>query len=424
MFPRNSQVCNLEECIQLAPYALVALFQASLQLLVTTLQATPYISAKTLLAVAVYLSGLTVLDKRPTQANIANTIGKVSHDALNRIAKPIAINATLIANTIIYLTTGIPQLGYLILDDVVLPKPFSRYIAGAYMDYDPSQKRHIKCQRMVLLLWTNGWLCIPVAFAFWHQRDFVEKYRTKNQIARALVYWAVRHEIPFEYLTFDNWYASKQNLRLFARLEIVFVTRLRKNSWIEHQGCKQRVSQLRSHECHYYGDLQAYVRQFVVTYPRFGVGALALVKNDKHAEAGRTKYLFTNDLALTNRAFVQRYRSRWQVEVFFKTCKQSFGLAGCQAQMMPQVITHVRMVFMAYLLTQLLMEDNAMSIEHMQKNLRSLHWLALPNQQPILVTMRQDGTLIPTCLDQLVSPMRTWIPAMEDTQNLVITDFA
>ena len=149
MYPTNTQVCNLEEMVQRAPYALVALvalFQASM-LLMTTLHQAPYISAKTLLAIAVYLSGLTVLDTRPTQANIANTIGKVSHDALNRLTKPIAIKATTIANTAIGLITGIPQLGYLILDDVALPKPFSRYIAGAYMDYDSSQKRHIRTVR-------------------------------------------------------------------------------------------------------------------------------------------------------------------------------------------------------------------------------------------------------------------------------------
>ena len=80
------------------------------------------------------------------------------------------------------------------------------------MDYDSAQRRHIKCQRLVVLLWSNRFISIPVAFAFWHHRDFVKTYRTKNEIARILIYWTVRYGIGFSYLTFDNWYASKQNL--------------------------------------------------------------------------------------------------------------------------------------------------------------------------------------------------------------------
>ena len=122
-----------------------------------------------------------------------------------------------------------------------------------------------------------------------------------------------------------------------------------------------KVQKLTKYECHYYGELKAYVKRFEVKYPRFGIGSLAIVKKDKHEEPGRTKYLFTNDLSLTNKEIVLRYRSRWHVEVFFRTCKQYFGLAACQAQLMPQVILHVRMVFLAYVLTQLLMADDSIS---------------------------------------------------------------
>jgi len=46
------------------------------------------------------------------------------------------------------------------------------------------------------------------------------------------------------------------------------------------------------------------------------IGSLAIVKNDKHEEPGKTKYLFTNDLSLTNREIVLRYRSRWHVDTY------------------------------------------------------------------------------------------------------------
>ena len=409
------QTCDIDGLVRVAPHAVFYIFHTFIGLLTTGMKSAPYLPVKVLLPVAVYVTGLVALQRKQTQSRIAETIGHVTHDALNRLADKLPMLCAQMAVGAVFLITGIYETGYIILDDTVVPKPFSQFVAGTYVDYDNTQKRHVRCHRIVVVIWTNGFIYIPVAFAFWHRRDFVRKYRTKNEIARILIYYVVRHHIPFSYLTFDNWYASKQNLRFFGKLGIKFVTRLRNNTWIVHENEKKKVQKLTKYECHYYGKLNAYVRRFAVKYPRFGIGTLAIVKNDKHEEPGRTKYLFTNDLSLTNREIVLRYRSRWHVEVFFRTCKQYFGLAACQAQMMPQVILHVRMVFLAYVLTQLLMADDSISVGDMQKHLRSLHCFYLPNEAPRLVSMQKDGILVPIALEKVITPVRTYIPSMMDT---------
>jgi hypothetical protein len=413
------QAFDIDGLVKVSPYAVVCIFHLCIGSLATGIKLAPHLSSKALLCVAVYVSGLTVLERKQTQSRIASTIGQVTHDALNRLAGELSElypQMAVCLVSLITLITGIYDSGYIILDDTVVPKPFSRLVAGTYVDYDHTQRRYVRCHRIVVVIWTNGFIYIPIAFAFWHHRDFVRRYRTKNQIARILIYYIVRHHIPFSYLTFDNWYASKQNLSFFDKLGIKFVTRLRNNTWIVHENENQKIHKLTKYECHYYDRLNAYVRRFEVKYPRFGIGSLAIVKNDKHEEPGRTKYLFTNDLSLTNRQLVSRYRSRWHIEIFFRTCKQYFGLAACQAQLMPQVILHARMVFLAYALTQLLMVDDSMTVGDMQKHLRSLHCLYLPNQDPRLVSMQEDGTLIPITLEDAINPIRTKIPSMMDAQ--------
>ena len=416
------QTCDMDGLIRVSPHAVFYIFHTFIGLLNTGTQSAPYLPAKALLCVTVYVSGLVALEKKQTQSRIARTIGYVTHDALNRLADMLPMLCTQMAVGMTSLITGIYETGYIILDDTVVPKPFSRLVAGTYVDYDYTQKRHVRCHRIVVVIWTNGAIYIPVAFAFWHHRDFVSRYRTKNQIARILIYYVVRHHIPFSYLTFDNWYASKQNLRFFDKLGIKFVTRLRNNTWIVHEHERQKTQKLTKYECHYYSKLNAYVRRFKVKYPRFGTGYLAIVKNDKHEEPGKTKYLFTNDSSLTNTEFVLRYRSRWHVEIFFRTCKQYFGLAACQAQMMPQVILHLRMVFLAYALTQLLMADDSVSVGEMQIHLRSLHCLYQPYEAPKLVSMHEDGTLVPITLAEAMNPVGTYIPSMMDTYIPTITE--
>jgi hypothetical protein len=90
--------------------------------------------------------------------------------------------------------------------------------------------------------------------------------------------------------------------------------------------------------------------------------------------------------------------------------------------MMPQVILHVRMVFLAYTLTQLLMADNPISMEQMQKHLRSLHCLHLPDEEPKLVSMQEDGALFPITLEKLMNPIRTRMHSIMDTKIPTITE--
>jgi hypothetical protein len=405
-------VCNLDEAVQLSPYALVYVVSAMLGLCVATLHGGSAVGSKVILSVAVYVTGLIVLDTKQTQSRIARTIGVVSHDALHRLAEELGtISSQMVLGLALLLDACSP--GALILDDVLIPKPFARYMCGTYASYDHAQKRHVPGQRLVVLIWSNGVICLPVAVAYWHHRDFVPHYRTKNELARILIYWAVRHHIPCAYLTFDNWYASKQNLRFVARLGLTYVTKLRRNAKVAWGGHRLHVTWFGRFKAHYYGALEVYIQQFPVTYAGTHPERLALVTNDTHAEPGRTKYLLTNALTLTNRQLVACYRRRWDIECFFRTCKQSFGLGACQATRMSPILLHVRMVFLAYTLTQLLVPNAPAVMEQTQTHLRSLHCLRLPSRSPVLVFQTPSGRLQPIPLEGLLRPLRTEIPALQ-----------
>jgi hypothetical protein len=68
MTPRPLDTCNIEELVHLTPFALVYVFRTALGLCVTTVYGTTACSAKTLLAAAVYLTGLTVLEHKQNQS--------------------------------------------------------------------------------------------------------------------------------------------------------------------------------------------------------------------------------------------------------------------------------------------------------------------------------------------------------------------
>ena len=120
------------------------------------------------------VAGVCYLSRKPTCTRIVKSIGIVSHDQLTRMLYHTSLTASMLMlvlfNQVIQLCGSAALPCWLIIDDVILPKAFSRLITGAYWDYDYVNRRAIRCHRLVVLAWTNGVMTIPVAFAFWHKK--------------------------------------------------------------------------------------------------------------------------------------------------------------------------------------------------------------------------------------------------------------
>jgi hypothetical protein len=59
--------------------------------------------------------------------------------------------------------------GYLIIDDTVIEKPFSKAMEGLSWVYDSSKKKAVWGYSIVLLIWTDGFIRIPLAFRRWQK---------------------------------------------------------------------------------------------------------------------------------------------------------------------------------------------------------------------------------------------------------------
>ena len=59
------------------------------------------------------------------------------------------------------------HLRYLIVDDVLIRKPYGRSISPTSYVYDHANNRYVSGMQIVVLLWPNSWLKVPVAFRIW-----------------------------------------------------------------------------------------------------------------------------------------------------------------------------------------------------------------------------------------------------------------
>jgi hypothetical protein len=442
-------VASVEALIAVYPGAILTLYHVITGTFPTVVTA---LSRPVSYAFVVMVTGLCLLARKPTSRAIVGTLGVVSHDALTRLLTHSCWTASLLLgallNQALLLSTGTLLPSLLILDDVLIPKPFARRIAGAYWDWDHAQRRRTFGHRVVVVIWTNGALVIPVAFALWHkqysayflapqtcfseteyqqfltrfpamrplldglvlrepgqvvlpltrlmawQKTLIPKpawavlashatngrrYRTKNELARCLIYRVVRKGLRSDYITFDSWYASKENLNMLTRLRLVYVTavpcsrklssayRLRSAAPVITSACRvdalARMFATRDYVPYPQARLRALRFRVTLTGLTHPAQVVIITRQDwhgflrrtlpddhpiqQHTPAAPNVYLLTNAPHASTYQVICRYRSRWTIECLFRNLKQHLGLGACQHCHLEAVTRHIALAMFA-----------------------------------------------------------------------------
>jgi hypothetical protein len=422
-----------------------------------------------------YLTGL-ITGSEVSATAISQALGGVSHDALTRLLSSGWWTARQLLLATVRVVSEIGDEGWLIVDDVLIPKPYARLIAFCGWDFDHAVRHNIFGLRLVFVVWCNGWLTLPLGFYVWQKdptrtprpkrkrakpgrprkrgpkvrrytrhartqrarRRALQQgarrvrprtasgthYHTKNALARALVWQVVRTKIKVRFILFDNWYASRQNLRCFTCWHLVWVTRLKNNTRVRFHGrpmnVKQVAATVATANYHYYAQLRARARSFAVEL--FGQPVkLTVVKHDTHPERDRTKYLATSELSLSNAEHVGWYRRRWPIELFFRDAKQLLGLNRSQVRQPQAVLTHIVLVCLAYIGLQLLKPLSAkprLSVSQSKKALLPLRLLVTPKGAARLVRLTAAGQFEPVEVAELWEPIRTRVAGLELPEHL------
>jgi hypothetical protein len=283
--------------------------------------------------IALYVTGLVLLDGRPSQTRISQTLPARCHDALNRLLRtmPLSTRALLgaLLSVVQVLSRGLGTRGYLCVDEVVIEKAFAKKLPWAAWTYSFALKRKVYGCHVVLVSWTSdptGTWRIPVAFRVWRpQRTCAPgRYQKKTQLVQTMLRDLVAAGCPAAYLVGDTAYTGGQLSKTAARLGLTWVGTL-----------SPRTTALR------------------VYAPALGQVRLVVLRN----EHGNFEYLVTNDQATDLSRLVRRKWSRWRIETIFRDTKQSAGLAACQCWVDQALVRHVALVLVTFVVLQLLRCD-------------------------------------------------------------------
>ena len=250
----------------------------------------------------IYLMALLYFTNITTCSAMADALDSASHDQLTRMLQGawsghILLNLALRA---LFTVAG----GYLLVDDTVIEKPYARLLGEAGWVWSSKQRKVVFGVSIVLLVWTDGQVRIPLAFRRW-QKGGVSKFDLALEL---LSYARNRLRCKPQFVLFDSWYPSKKLLKRLRDYGWYFVCQLKKNRRFEG---RPLVRYLQQPYWQATGYLSGDIKVFVVRY--------------------RRQYYATNRLSLSAKEVRTLYQKRQEVEEVIKVLKSQVSLEACQA---------------------------------------------------------------------------------------------
>ncbi len=313
--------------------------------------------------VALYVTGLLLLDARQSQPRISAKLPARSHDALNRLLQTMPLSTRALMGGLGWLARRLSEClgtpGYLCVDDVVIEKPFAKRLAWAAWTYSFAKKRKVYGVHVVLLCWTSdptGTWRIPVAFRLWRPKRSCspDRYRKKTELVVEMLREVVAARCPAAYLVGDTAYTGGGVSKTAARLGLVWVGTIGPRTTVVYRGRRRQVQALaRGLKLKWRPALGVRATALAVYAPTLGQVRLVVLRN----EHGNFEYLVTNERAADLTRLVLRKRSRWRIETIRRDTKQSAGLAACQGWVDQALVRHVALVFLTFVVLQVLRRD-------------------------------------------------------------------
>jgi hypothetical protein len=271
-----------------------------------------------------------------TLTNFADHAEAFSHDAINRYLAGDRITPRLVWENV---RADVVQtaVGYVVFDDTVVDKNYSRHIELVRRPYSGNAHGVIKGIGVVTCVYVN-----PTTDQFWiidyrlyaPETDGKTKLEHVHEMLTNLVY---QKHLAFQAVLMDTWYATKPLMLAIEALHKVYYCPLKDNRHVDDSGGAtpyRRVDSLTwttVEETHGKG---IKIKDFPKTHT---VNLFRVVLSTQ-----RTDYVVTNDLAQDEVQAVQEVcRWRWKIEQFHRETKQLTGLESCQCRKARIVRNHI-----------------------------------------------------------------------------------
>lgn len=304
-----------------------------------------------------YCQYLLVSQINYTLTNYADHTQKFSHDMANRYLAGDEIRPRLAWENVREQVV-LSQYGFIVFDDTVIDKDYSRHIELVRRQYSGNAHGVIKGIGVVTCVYVN-----PETDQFWiiDYRIFDPDSDGKSKLDHLLdmlqncIY---QKALPFWAVLMDTWYATKDVMLQIEAYGKVYYCPLKDNRQVDDSNGTHPYRRIDSVE---WTDIELQQGKLIKIK---GFPAQHKVKVFRVVlSTQRTDYVVTNEITQDNVDVVQDVCAfRWKVEQFHRETKQLTGIDGCQCRKARIVRNHIGCAILVWIRLKQVAEETKRTI--------------------------------------------------------------
>ena len=212
---------------------------------------------------------------------------------------------------------------FLIIDDTVVAKPFSKELDALSWIYSSSDKKYLYGLNTVFIIWTDGNTRFPIGFRLLNKDDKKSRIDLAMDILKEAKTF---YKVNPDYVLMDSFYPAAKLLKLIRKFKWHWVSKIKSNRLINGVQIKDLFT-------YRYGNKTGllYKKKIKVT----------VVKENNN-------YWATSDIKLDSINVKKLYRKRQIIEEFFKILKSELRIEGCPSRTKTAQLNHIYFVLFAF----------------------------------------------------------------------------
>ena len=259
-----------------------------------------------------------------------------------------------------------------IIDDSLFNRTSCKKTELGSRVFDHTGMNYKKGFRMLTLSWSDGNTLIPVNSCLlasskesniigpvkeFDQRTLAGKRRKLAQTKApeamlTLLDAALSAGLSADYVLFDTWFSNPAQITAISSKDLDVIAMIKKSSRIKYgyEDEQLNIKEIYSRNRKRRGKSKYLLSIDVMVGKENPVSARIVCVRNKANRKNWLAFLCT-DTTLSEEEIIRIYGKRWQIEVFFKTCKSMLNLVGeCHSLSYDALTAHVAIVFTRYML--------------------------------------------------------------------------
>jgi hypothetical protein len=237
-----------------------------------------------------------------------------------------------------------------VIDDCVISRRYAQYTEGTSSMIDQSTKTFTNGCKILVGGFTDGNCFVPISLEHWIAVFILkDQYVKTTKLAEKIILKILELGVSIEHFVLDGLYFSQAFIHFLHTHNLNFLIKAKTTTLVVYKGVAMQLKNCTALR------LNSNQNQKTISAEWSGKTwyFTAIRRTGKHGN--KVIYLIANFKA-KSRIYRKIYDSRWTIEKFFRTAKQSLGLKNSFSQAAKIYLNHIKCVFFSYGLLQILMK--------------------------------------------------------------------